>query len=106
MLQRLTARKDGLGKSNIRATLLTHPAVRVGKLIYAKGPTSKYLIGRTVPRSRSLPKNDSLFRVLQRLSARLETMQRERAKIPPVTMELAFGAMIFHTVVAAEKSKG
>jgi hypothetical protein len=38
--------QDDLGSSNMRATLLTHLAVRVGRLICAKHPIGAYLIGR------------------------------------------------------------
>src|ERR1700694_3137902 len=41
------------------------------------------------------PKNDTLFRVLQRLNARSETMQRGRSQNTQVTIGLAFGPMIF-----------
>src|ERR1700730_12984676 len=41
------------------------------------------------------PKNDTLFRVLQRLNARSETMQQGRSQNTQVTIGLAFGAMIF-----------
>src|ERR1700674_4411377 len=41
------------------------------------------------------PKNDTLFRVLQRLNARSETMQRGRSQNTQLTIGLAFGAMIF-----------
>jgi hypothetical protein len=48
--------QDGFGNSNMRATLLTHAAVRVGRLISAQGPTGAYLIRRTVPQDFALPK--------------------------------------------------
>jgi len=54
------AAQDHFGSSNMRATLLTHAAGRVGRLISAKRSDCAYLIRRTMPQNFTLPKNDAI----------------------------------------------
>ena len=65
---------------NIRATVAPHGAAHVCRLICAKGPTGEYLIGRTVPQSRSLPKKRFTFPsvCLQRLECSVSNHATEK----------------------------